>query len=332
VDEALSGVIAKLPLTPGVYRFRDVAGRVLYVGRATVLRRRVASYWSDLRDRRHLAPMVAQVSGVEAVSCDSAHEAAWLERNLLTTWLPPWNRTAGGQEHPVYIRMNSSQDRPGMSVAHVLAGPGAPGALGGRGTAVYFGPYLGGGQVRRAVKGLGRVLPLAYTGAGLRGTRLDIARARGFAGADRDRCAATITAVLRRHPKAVRDVIAGLEELRDRASAKLAFELAGEIDRERRAVKWVTSPQRASSMDDADFTASGWAGGILTSFTARRGRVCEWAQSRCPRADAAAQLVSTPPSWADFAQRNAQLAAALSACEGGHIGEYPAGYRVGELL
>lgn len=326
MDEALSGVIARLPLTPGVYRFRDAAGRVLYVGRATVLRRRVASYWSDLGDRRHLAPMVAQVSGVEAVSCDSAHEAAWLERNLLTTSLPPWNRTAGGQEHPVYIRMNSSQDRPGLSVAHVLAGPG------GQGTAVYFGPYLGGGQVRRAVKGLGRVLPLAYTAAGLRGTRLDIARARGFAGADRDRCAATITAVLCRHPKAVRDVIAGLEELRDRASAKLAFELAAEIDRERHALKWVTSPQRASSMDDADFTASGWAGGILTSFTARRGRVCEWAQSRCPRACAAAQLVSTPPSWADFVQRNAQLAAALSGHGGGHIGEYPAGSRVGELL
>jgi excinuclease ABC subunit C len=295
----------------------------LYVGRATVLRRRVASYWSDLRDRGHLAPMVAQVSDIEAVSCDSVHEAAWLERNLLTTSLPRWNRTAGGQEHPVYIRMSSSKERPGLSVAHVLAAPG---------TAVYFGPYLGGGQVRRAVKGLGRVLPLAYTGAGLRGTRLDIARARGFAGADRDSCAATITAVLRRHPKAVRDVIAGLEELRDRAAAKLAFELAGEIDRECHALKWVTSPQRASSMDDSDFTASGWAGGILTSFTARRGRVCEWAQSRCPRADAAAQLVSTPPSWADFVQRNAQLAAALSGGSGGHIGEYPAGYWVGELL
>jgi len=326
VDEALSGVIAKLPLTPGVYRFRDAAGRVLYVGRATVLRRRVASYWSDLRDRGHLAPMVAQVSGVEAVSCDSAHEAAWLERNLLTASLPPWNRTAGGQEHPVYIRMDCSQERPGLSVAHVVASPG------GRGTAFYFGPYLGGGQVRRAVKGLGRILPLAYTGAGLRGTRLDIARARGFAGADRDRCAATITAVLRRQPKAVSDVLAGLEEIRDRAVGKLAFELAGEIDRELHALEWVTSPQRASSMDDADFTASGWAGGILTSFTARSGRVCEWAQSRCRRADADAWLISTPPSWADFTQRNAQLAAALSGYGGGHSDEYPAGYRVGEVL
>lgn len=303
MDEALSAAIAQLPLTPGVYRFRDAAGHVLYVGRATVLRRRVASYWSDLRDRGHLAPMVAQVWRIEAVSCDSAHEAAWLERNLLTTWLPPWNRGAGGQENPVYIRLDPGPDRPGLSVAHVLAG---------RGAAVYFGPYLGGRQARRAVKGLGRVLPLAYTGEGMRGTRLDIARARGLAGADRDRCAAAITAVLRRQPEAVRDVRDRLRELRDRAAGALAFELAGEIDRELRALEWVTSPQRASTMDAADFTASGWSGGVLTSFTARRGRVCEWVQSRCPRAAAAARLAGTPPGWADFAQRNAELAAVLS--------------------
>ena len=46
---------ARLPPAPGVYRFRDQAGRVLYVGRAVSLRRRVLSYWGDLGDRRHHA-------------------------------------------------------------------------------------------------------------------------------------------------------------------------------------------------------------------------------------------------------------------------------------
>ena len=50
---------ALLPLTPGVYRFRDATGRVLYLGRATSLRSRVASYWGDLGDRAHLSRMVA---------------------------------------------------------------------------------------------------------------------------------------------------------------------------------------------------------------------------------------------------------------------------------
>jgi len=294
-------------MAPGVYRFRDAAGQVLYLGRATVLRRRVASYWLDLRDRGHLTPMVAQVRGIEAVSCDSAHEAAWLERNLLTTSLPPWNRTVGGQEHPVYIRLDPRPARPGLSVAHLSAN---------RPAVMYFGPYLGGRRARQAVKGLGRVLPLAYTGAELRGTRLDIARARGLAGADRGQCVETITAVLRREPDAVTGVRARLEELRQRAAGVLAFELAADITSELRALEWVTSPQRASSMAAVDFTASGWSGGVLSSFIVRHGRVCEWAQAACPETDAAARLAGTPPGWAGFAQRNAELAAALSSRRG----------------
>ena len=55
-----------LPPGPGVYRFRDQAGQVLYIGRAISLRRRVLSYWGDLGDRGHLAPMVARIARVEA--------------------------------------------------------------------------------------------------------------------------------------------------------------------------------------------------------------------------------------------------------------------------
>ena len=60
--------IAGLPGAPGVYRLRDARGSVLYMGRATTLRNRVASYWSDLQERDHLAPMVAWVARIEAVT------------------------------------------------------------------------------------------------------------------------------------------------------------------------------------------------------------------------------------------------------------------------
>jgi excinuclease ABC subunit C len=103
---------ARLPRSPGVYRFRDAADRVLYVGRASALRSRVASYWLELRGRGHLGPMVARVASVEAVCCDSAHEAAWLERNLLEVSLPPFNRTPGGQETAVYIRLDAGPVHP----------------------------------------------------------------------------------------------------------------------------------------------------------------------------------------------------------------------------
>jgi len=302
MNQTASRSISRLPMAPGVYRFRDAAGQVLYIGRAGTLRRRVASYWSDLRDRGHLAPMVAQISRIEAVACDSAHEAAWLERNLLETSLPPWNRTMGGQEIPVYIRLDSLSSRPGLAVVHVRSGPA---------TAVYFGPYLGGRRVRQAVKGLNRSMPLAYTAAALSGTQLDIARARGVTGADRAYFIATISAVLRRETEAVGQVRAQLQQLRDHAAGVLAFELASHINQEITALEWVTSPQRATSMAAADFTASGWSGGILTTFVARRGHVREWIQSRCPESDAAPRLAGTRPDWADFARRSAELAAAL---------------------
>ena len=112
-----------LPLAPGVYRFRDQAGRVLYVGRAVSLRRRVLSYGGDLGDRGHLAPMVARIAQVEAVVGDSAHEAAWLERNLLRRRLPPWNRSPGGQEAEVWIRLSESARTPGVTVVRQPCSP-----------------------------------------------------------------------------------------------------------------------------------------------------------------------------------------------------------------
>ncbi|PWW23802.1 excinuclease ABC subunit C [Geodermatophilus normandii] len=147
--------VAALPAAPGVYRFRDDADRVLYVGRAGELRRRVGSYWGDLRDRRHLRQMVARVARIEALVCDSAHEAAWAERNLLERSLPPWNRIAGGLEVPVGIRLDPSPEAPGLAV--VPEHRPAPGVR-------VFGPYLGRRKVRLAVSGLDRVYPLGSAG------------------------------------------------------------------------------------------------------------------------------------------------------------------------
>src|SRR5690242_21846399 len=111
-------VLRALPAAPGVYRFRDARGRVLYVGRATALRDRVGSYWTDLGDRRHLLRMVPLIARIEAVACDSVHEAAWLERNLLERAKPRWNRIRGGTEVPVCIRLERVAGVPRLTVVH----------------------------------------------------------------------------------------------------------------------------------------------------------------------------------------------------------------------
>ena len=212
----------RLPLAPGVYRFRDAAGQALYLGRAVSLRRRVLSYWSDLGGRAHLAPMVARVARVEAVVCDSAHEAAWLERNLLQARLPPWNRSRnGGQEVEVWIRLSESARRPSVDVVHQRS-PVFGGAR-------HFGPYLGGRQVRLAVSGLCRMLPLQYAGGELAGTRGELARVLGVSGTERAALAQTVAAVLDRDPSAVAALRTGLCARRDAAAGALAFEFAARL-------------------------------------------------------------------------------------------------------
>jgi len=299
VDPAIPPIpgAACLPLAPGIYRFRDQAGRVLYVGRAVSLRRRVLSYWGDLGDRGHLAPMVARIARVEAVVCDSAHEAAWLERNLLQRRLPPWNRSRGGQEAEVWIRLCESRRTPGVTVVRQPS-PGD------------FGPYLGGQKVRDAVSGLGRVLPLAYAADGQAGTERDMARVRGASPGARADLARTIAAVLSRDQAAVASVRAELTARRDAAAVALAFEFAGRLQDELEALDWISGEQKVTrAQDDAD--VFGWAGGVLVEFEIRGGRMSGWRQRPCGAAAARRYLAQTPPSWAAFARRNAELAARL---------------------
>jgi len=283
-----------------VYRFRDRAGRVLYNGRAVSLRRRVLSYEEALGDRAHLAPMVALIARIEAVTCDSAHEAAWLERNLLEHRRPPWNRTPGGQEAEVWIRLSASPRSPGLTVVRQPV-PGA------------FGPYLGGQKARDAVSGLGRVLPLGYAGDGQAGTERDMARLRGASPTARAGLVRAIAAVLDRDQAAVAALRAELTARRDAAAAALAFEFAAKLQAELEAVDWVTAEQKVArdQRDQADTDVYGWASGVLVCFEIRGGRVSGWRQRPCPPAAARRYLDRSAPGWAAFAQRSAELAARL---------------------
>ena len=150
-----------------------------------------------------------------------------------------------------------------------------------------------------------------YTGTRLRGAQLDIARARGFAGADRAELISTLTAVLQRQPDVLAWARAELEQLRHRAAGALAYEVAGRIQAEIEALDWVTSPQRVTTMDASDFQVCGWSGGVLVRFGIRDGRLRQWSQRKCSRSGATPQLAATPAGWRGFAQRNAELAAAL---------------------
>jgi excinuclease UvrABC nuclease subunit len=292
--------VALLPREPGVYRFRDAGGTVLYLGRALDLRRRVASYWGDLRDRPHLRRMITRVDRIEALVCASEHEAAWAERTLLEHRLPRWNRTAGGQESPLLIALDAGPARPGLSA--VFTAGTRPGVR-------YFGPYLGNRRARLAVSGLLRAFPLAYTGTAITPSERELAGLRGVRTDQLAEVVAGLVAVLEREPAAVAAVLAELEQRRDRAAAELQYELAGQLQEEAEALRWAVAPQSVCTHDGGDADPCGWAGGVRVALRIRGGRLVGWEQQP---SDGPGSGTSGPPEWAAFARRNAELAATLS--------------------
>jgi excinuclease UvrABC nuclease subunit len=294
--------VGVLPAEPGVYRFRDGGGRVLYVGRTRDLRSRVGSYWGDLRDRRHLRRMVARVARVEALVCDSAHEAAWAERNLLERALPPYNRIVGGLEVPVGIRLDPSPEAPGLDVVH--AHRPAPGIR-------WFGPYLGSRTARLAVSGLDRVYPLRSAGPARSAAERELARARGARQAPVAELARAIAGVLDREPAAVAAALAALTARRDAAARAEAYEAAARVQEELEAVEWVVAPQRVTAPGGpAEEDLSAWAGDVLVRLRIRGGRLRGWEQESCDRPSPG---TAAPAGWVPFLRRNAELAARLAA-------------------
>jgi excinuclease ABC subunit C len=300
--------VRQLPRGPGVYRFVDARGRVLYVGRAVDLRRRVASYWGDLRHRWHLEGMVSAVRRVQAVTCASEHEAAWLERNLLEAHKPRANRSPGGQEVPTLIALSLDGNAPRLKAVY------SPTA----GLWRYFGPYLGGDKARLALSAFHRAYSLAYSADGLTGSDLEMARARGVATTSRAERVREVSAVLERQPEAVARLVSELRSHRDRAADALAFELAGRVRDEIVAVDWLVSPQRVTTLQPYDLDVYGWDDGPLVQFSVRGGRLSTWRERAAVDTRRAARLVgATPLEWVDFARENAALAARLARAGGG---------------
>ena len=80
-----------LPNEAGVYLFKRDDGRVLYVGKATVLRERVRSYFASNPDREMIPTLVAEADHVDCIVTPNPREALMLERELIRRHKPRWN-------------------------------------------------------------------------------------------------------------------------------------------------------------------------------------------------------------------------------------------------
>ncbi|MCA1692054.1 MAG: GIY-YIG nuclease family protein [Actinobacteria bacterium] len=104
-----------LPRSPGVYLFRGLGGRVLYVGKATDLRSRVRSYFSG-DDRRKVSSLLREAESIDHVVCRSPIEAAVLEIRLIHRYLPPYNQRSTRWRKYAYLKLTLGERFPRLSV------------------------------------------------------------------------------------------------------------------------------------------------------------------------------------------------------------------------
>ncbi len=97
-----------LPDTPGVYLMRDGEGRVLYVGKAGNLRRRVSSYFERPHDVR-IEALVAKIKKIDHEKTDTALEALILEAELIKKFMPPFNVREKDDKSFLYIEITKEK-------------------------------------------------------------------------------------------------------------------------------------------------------------------------------------------------------------------------------
>jgi excinuclease ABC subunit C len=139
--EQLAERIRELPDRPGIYIFKDPEGKILYIGKATSLRKRASSYLSRDHEPR-LAAMVSEASDIDFVATDSASEALLLENNWIKAKRPRYNILLRDDKTYPYIKLTLQDDFPRIAFTRRVR----------EDKAEYFGPFLPGGLARKAIK------------------------------------------------------------------------------------------------------------------------------------------------------------------------------------
>ena len=268
-----------IPVEPGVYRFRDPHGRVIYVGKAKSLRSRLNSYFADLSG---LAPrtrqMVMAAAGVEWTVVTTEVEALQLEYNWIKEFDPRFNiRYRDDKSYPV-LAVTLNEEYPRLMV---YRGPRRKGVR-------YFGPYSHAWAIRETLDLLTRVFPARTCSGGVfkRHSQIDRPCLLGYIDKCSAPCIGRVSA--EEHRRIVLDfcdflagktdrLVRDMEQQMNDAAAQLDFERAARLRDNISALRRALEKQTVVLGDGTDADVVAFADEELEAavqvFHVRGGRV-----------------------------------------------------------
>ena len=138
------------PEKPGVYMLKDAGEKVLYVGKASILKNRIRSYFGSTQNlSAKIRRMVSRVVDFEFIVTDSEAEALILECNLIKKFRPTYNARLKDDKSYPYLKIDLTEDFPQVYITRRVTQDGAR----------YFGPFATAGSVRKTLDLLKKLFP-----------------------------------------------------------------------------------------------------------------------------------------------------------------------------
>lgn len=272
-SDSIKNALAVLPEKPGVYLMHDADGKVIYVGKAVVLKNRVRSYFRNLASHTpKVRAMVAKIAEIETIITSSEVEALILECNLIKKYRPRYNISLKDDKSYPYLKVTMQEDFPRLHMTRRLMRDGAK----------YYGPYADAGAMYETMKLLKTMFPLRTC----RKMNPDrpclnyhikrcLAPCAGYV--SKDEYGKMIKSVCMVLDGRTTELERDLKQRMQQAAEEYAFEEAARLRDQLQAVERLNESQKAVTNNGGDMDIIGFAqdmtGNCLQIFFVRKGKL-----------------------------------------------------------
>src|SRR5574344_76227 len=150
MTEHVKGIVDNLPFNPGIYMMRDENGKIIYVGKAISLRKRVRQYFQKNNKSQRIEKMVSLIRDISYIVTENEVEALNLECNYIKENRPKFNVMLKDDKTYPYIKINIKAKYPDVIVTRRKIND----------SAMYFGPYTNVGAMRESLNIIKQIFPL----------------------------------------------------------------------------------------------------------------------------------------------------------------------------